>query len=173
MKQRFDKAVAGILPVVNGIEDTQLTNPTPCGEYDVRALLNHLLWVVTEFRKVGQGGDLEVGRPPDAITGDWREAFDAEATALAGAWADPAATEGAPTSGLPRAVLSWFPVIDLTIHGWDLARATDQPFECAPARAEELYAVMERMSDIREANTAFAEQVPVPDDATASTSCSD
>ncbi|HBF83828.1 MAG TPA: TIGR03086 family protein, partial [Streptomyces sp.] len=50
ISELLDAAAARTCPVVRAVDDAQLTAPTPCGEYDVRALLNHLFQVVTNFQ---------------------------------------------------------------------------------------------------------------------------
>jgi len=38
------RAAARFTEIVHNVKPDQLTNPTPCTDYDVRALLNHLLF---------------------------------------------------------------------------------------------------------------------------------
>ena len=48
-KELFRRVLAQVGPCIRRINDTQLTNSTPCSEWDLRALLRHivyeLLWV--------------------------------------------------------------------------------------------------------------------------------
>ncbi|MFE9811957.1 maleylpyruvate isomerase N-terminal domain-containing protein [Streptomyces sp. NPDC005548] len=48
----LDMAVARAVPVVVALTDADLDRPTPCSQYDVKGLLNHLLHVVVEFQKL-------------------------------------------------------------------------------------------------------------------------
>ncbi len=53
--------------------------------------------------------------------------------ALVGAWRDPAAWEGTAEAGgvtMPAADMGVVALDELVLHGWDLARATGQPFRC-------------------------------------------
>ncbi|MFJ4125271.1 maleylpyruvate isomerase N-terminal domain-containing protein [[Kitasatospora] papulosa] len=45
ISELLEEATARAVPVVRGIDDAQLAGGTPCSEYDVRALLNHLFSV--------------------------------------------------------------------------------------------------------------------------------
>ncbi|HWH00953.1 MAG TPA: maleylpyruvate isomerase N-terminal domain-containing protein [Pilimelia sp.] len=65
-------AAAGpTVPVVRGVRDDQLDLPTPCAEYRVRDLLNHLSQVVVNFRAlaarqpVDWGGGRDGAARPD------------------------------------------------------------------------------------------------------------
>lgn len=60
-------AVSRAVPVVAGIEDKALDAPTPCVDYDVRALANHLLHVVVEFQKLAVKQDSDFSSPPDYV----------------------------------------------------------------------------------------------------------
>lgn len=108
--------------VIDGVRPTQLPNPTPCGDYDVAAMVEHLRDVCARVATVGRGGD------PMAIETagvSWNEAV---ADAIA-AWADGAALDQptkvpwAPDAGRD-ALAGW--VMELTVHTWDLAKATGQ-----------------------------------------------
>ncbi|MFJ5217335.1 maleylpyruvate isomerase N-terminal domain-containing protein [Streptomyces sp. NPDC088354] len=50
------------LPVVTGVPDDQLAAPTPCAEYDVRDLLNHLFHVVVGFRAIAGRQEADFSR---------------------------------------------------------------------------------------------------------------
>jgi uncharacterized protein (TIGR03086 family) len=55
---------------------------------------------------------------------------------LVEAWRDPEAWEGMTEAGgvtMPAEVMGVVALDELVLHGWDLARATGQPFSCDPA----------------------------------------
>ncbi|MBP0456628.1 TIGR03086 family metal-binding protein [Streptomyces montanisoli] len=125
----LERAAARTVPVVRGIEDEQLSWPTPCGDYDVRTLAGHLYRVVVNFRELAAKRDSDFSQQSMPLEGDWRTGF-AEATRrLVEAWAEPGAEEG--TTGaraMPARTVGCMVLGDLVVHGWDLARATGLPY---------------------------------------------
>ncbi|MFG3257790.1 TIGR03086 family metal-binding protein [Streptomyces sp. NPDC048172] len=117
--------------VVEGVGDGQLDGPTPCAEYDVSALIGHVAQVARGFAAVArkeEAGDGPLSAPPEE---GWREALAKELGALGEAWDDPAAWEGESGGAgveLPNALWGRITLTELVVHGWDLARATGQPF---------------------------------------------
>ncbi len=78
------------------------------------------------------------------------------------AWADPASEEGvAPAMGLPRSTIGLMGVVDLVVHGWDLARATGQPYEPASETVAALHDFMDEMGPMGRQMGAFGPEVPV------------
>ncbi|MGH3655911.1 MAG: TIGR03086 family metal-binding protein [Micromonosporaceae bacterium] len=157
---------AAAVPVVRGITDDQLDNPTPCAEYDIRALLNHLFDGVVTFQARARKESTEMSPTKDYLTGDWRTAFEAEVGTLVKEWSQPGALEG--TSGpmnMPQQVLAQMAIGDLAVHGWDLARATGQQHEVESATAETLLAGLMEMAPMAREAGAFGEAVEVPEDA--------
>jgi uncharacterized protein (TIGR03086 family) len=126
-------AAAALAAIVRDITPDQLTNPTPCPEFDVRALVNHLLYWSPSLAGAGRK---EVVPPPDSgvdlTAGDWRGDLLTRLDDLVSAWAPPEAWEGdtrvvGPTATPARAI-GGMTVCELAVHGWDLASATSQPF---------------------------------------------
>ncbi|WP_415949557.1 TIGR03086 family metal-binding protein [Streptomyces sp. KLOTTS4A1] len=121
--------------VLDGIDDGMLDAPTPCSEYDVRGLLNHLLHVTVQFQALAAKRTPDFTATPDYVADepDWRGLFAKERAQLAAAWAAPGALEGATgLSGLPATTVARMILGDYVVHGWDLARATGRPYEPAP-----------------------------------------
>lgn len=155
-------------PVVRGVRPDQFSRTTPCTEYDVRALLNHLFQVVVNFQALARKESPDMGTTPDHLTGDWAHRFEVETDKLVAAWSDPAALEGVSAGmGLPQPVVAQMAVLDLTVHSWDLARATGQQHQPDPDVAVALFETFSALAPIARANGVFGEPVPVPDDASA------
>jgi uncharacterized protein (TIGR03086 family) len=160
-------AAARTVPVVQGIGDDQLDSATPCDDFRVRDLLNHLFQVVVNMQAMADRKPGDFSSTPDAIEGDWRGRFAAETEQLIAAWSDPAALEGVSAGmGLPQPVIGGLALADLTVHGWDLARATGQPYEPDPAVVAYLRPQIEQMAPQARAMGAFGEPAPVAPDAT-------
>ncbi|MEE3919248.1 maleylpyruvate isomerase N-terminal domain-containing protein [Micromonospora sp. BRA006-A] len=98
----------------------------PCPDYTVRDLLNHLFDVVVNFQALARREEVDWSGKTDHLTDGWRDRFATEATRLTEAWSDPARGGRLARHGLPQETVGSMALIDLTIHGWDLARATGQ-----------------------------------------------
>ena len=125
-----------LIPVV---EDDRLDDPTPCEGRTVRELLGHLLGLTLAFTAAAEKdlGPL-TDTSPDAegwpqATGDWRERLAEQLPALVTAWYPEAAWHGSTRAGgvdLPAEAAGVVALGELVLHGWDLARALGQPYEC-------------------------------------------
>ncbi|MFI2783499.1 TIGR03086 family metal-binding protein [Streptomyces sp. ALB3] len=168
ISELLDGAAARAVPVVRGIRDDQLADGTPCSEYDVRALLNHLFLVIENFRALAVRGATDFSRTEDVVTGDWRGRFEDETALLVKAWAEPGAEEGtAGAMGMPARTVGLMVLGDLTVHAWDLARATGQEFEPDPAVVDELEPGLAAMAPQAREMKVFGEPFPVSPGATA------
>lgn len=159
--------IAALLP---GVTDNDLDARTPCPDYAVRDLLFHLIGLSVAFRDAARK-DLgpTTGTPPGTITTDlpdeWRTILPARLTDVAEAWHDPAAWQGMTQAGginLPGAIAGQVALNELIVHGWDLARATGQPYR--PAE-ESLRGSYELMLPAAESGGMFGPPVAVADDA--------
>lgn len=118
--------------LVANVADEQLDDPTPCGAYTVGDLVDHIGSFARAFAAAARRDEVAPGRPGSAtnLSGDWRARVPADLEALAEAWAEPAAWEGELELGfpLPADVAGLVSLDETIVHGWDLARATGQPF---------------------------------------------
>ncbi|MGW0825005.1 TIGR03086 family metal-binding protein [Streptomyces sp. NPDC002845] len=164
-------AVDQAVPVVRAIPDGALGDPTPCAEYDVKALVNHLFHVVVEFRELAAKQSADFTSTPDRVgEGEgWREGFAEAAGRLVEAWSQPGAEEGTSGEmGLPARTVGCLVLLDLTVHGWDLARATGQEYRPDPAATgllPLLGGVVAEMAPTGRRMGAFGEPVTVPEEA--------
>ncbi|MFE5485128.1 TIGR03086 family metal-binding protein [Streptomyces sp. NPDC056527] len=154
-------------PVVRGITDDSFAAPTPCSEYDVRALLNHLFQVVVNFQALAAKQPADFSTTPDCLSEpDWRARFETETAKLVAAWAAPGAEEGTSAGmGLPSRTVGSMALLDLTVHVWDLAQATGRSFEPDPAVVENLWELVERMAPTARKMNVFGEAVEPPEGA--------
>jgi uncharacterized protein (TIGR03086 family) len=160
----LDRARDHALPVIASISDEDLTRPTPCADYDVRALLDHLLHVVVEFQKLAVKQDADFSHTPSYP--DWRAQFPAETAKLVEAWGQPGADEGiAGNMQLPARTVGGLALLDLTIHAWDLAQATGQRFDPDTEVFAEVSDLVTQMAPTAIEWNVFKEPVEPPADA--------
>ncbi|MGI5288192.1 TIGR03086 family metal-binding protein [Nonomuraea polychroma] len=147
------------IELVESVPEEQFGLPTPCADYDVKELINHLEWVASLFESLAGGGGF---LPPKDYTGDFAERVER----MLAAWEKPESWEGVSEGmGLPKIVLAHMALTDLVGHGWDLARATGRDYEVAEETAARLLAFAKDMAPMGRQKGAFGDEVAVPDDA--------
>ncbi|MEU0792820.1 TIGR03086 family metal-binding protein [Amycolatopsis sp. NPDC005961] len=159
-------AAAEFLRVAHAVAD--LSAPTPCAGYDVRGLLNHLLywgpWLVAAGRR-------EEPPPPSAaevVTEDWRAALEKQTETLVDVFGTPSAWTGMTALGttrLPAPVVGDMVLGEFVLHGWDLARASGQELRCAPEAATAVYESAVAMGEQARSMGVYGPAVAVPADA--------
>lgn len=107
----------------------QWTAPTPCPEWDVRALVNHVVGANRRYTMLLHGASAdEAGatRAVDHLGDDPVASYAATAAELKAAFGEPGAmarTARHPVGERTGAQLLGMRVLDVTVHTWDLARA--------------------------------------------------
>jgi uncharacterized protein (TIGR03086 family) len=114
--------------ILTGVRPDQMGDPTPCTEWDVRALLDHTVGVIAGFAAAAarQAAPAE----PPVIGDDPLAVYHAVTQTTLDAWNRPGALDGTCTIGhgltVPAEVAASINLLDTLVHGWDLARATGQ-----------------------------------------------
>jgi uncharacterized protein (TIGR03086 family) len=122
--------------VLAGVTDDQLTSSSPCTEYTVGDLIDHVDQVSRGATALAHhtAGLPGTGTGPDAAHLDpgWRDSLARHLRELGQAWDDPAAWQGSasvPGSDLSNEIWGKITLTELVVHGWDIAKATGQPFD--------------------------------------------
>ena len=144
------RALAQTGSIVAAVGQDQLGLPTPCSEYDVRALLSHVVGGLTRVSVIGEGGDgLAVTPRADGVPDDgWPDAYQAAAARVRSAWADDDRLDAlveVPWGKVPGRIAVSGYVMEILTHGWDLAKATGQPTEGDPELAAYVLAIAQRI----------------------------
>ncbi|WP_051899291.1 TIGR03086 family metal-binding protein [Sciscionella sediminilitoris] len=157
---------------VRGIDDDQLGAQTPCSEYDVRALFNHVLYWAPVLEAGATKTDPPTDRPgereTDLVGEDWRGQLAGTVDTLVAAWSAPQAWEGMGKFGaaeLPASMLGTMLFTDLTVHSWDLTRVSGADCAVPEDLGTLLLSVAEQLAPQGRKGGAFGEEVPVPQDA--------
>jgi len=172
-------ATRDVTRLLDGVHSGQLTDPTPCPDYPVAALLDHLMAVTRAFRVAAEKGDqstLAQESPPGQaraahLDPDWRSVLPERLDALAAAWVEPAAWTGETEvggTGIPAQLAATVALQEVVLHGWDLARATGQDYEPDPAAVETVLGFTEMVAQPEQAELRRAIYGPPFPAATAS-----
>jgi uncharacterized protein (TIGR03086 family) len=153
----FDPPVRQLRSLLLGIDEHELTGPTPCADWTVAALLVHIIGFTTAFtcaarKAVGQPGTDAPPPVPDPadLPPHWRSRLPVLLEELATAWREPHAWTGTARVGgatMPAGEIGTFGMNELVIHSWDLARATGQDYAADPRMLEALIELLSRSPD--------------------------
>lgn len=125
------RAVDQMSTVIAKVRPTQAHLPTPCTDWDVDQLINHVVAEVTRFAE-----STATGHRGDVPGADWSGEFRRAAAALLAAWRSPGAltrTTRLPGGEVPATWALGQQVTELAVHAWDIAAATGQPTDLDPA----------------------------------------
>ena len=154
--------------VVADLRPDQLTLPTNCPDWDVRALLDHILGgarmyvAANEGRLVAEDAGEIVGEDPSLAVAEVAEANVAS-------WRQPGALDGErtyPFGTFPAGAGLVSNIGEVALHAWDVAQATGQAARLDPEVAAlvlDLYAHVP-MDDLR-AHGVYGPEIAVPDSA--------
>ena len=170
-------ALDGTGRLVAAVTEEQWALPTPCSDWTVRQLVNHVVGGNRLFTRVLSGEPL----PPrdqlgaraaeDQLGTDPAAAYAGSAADLLSALRAPgvlAGTYTVPAATLPGPAIVHLRTVETLVHGWDLARATDRPAPFPEALAEgELAFSRDLLGRIPEGRHPFGTSQPVDDDAPA------
>jgi len=167
----LDRALAATEAVVAGIRPEAWAAPTPCTELDARGVLNHLVRGNLLFVAIVRGEPRPVPGT-DHLGDDPLAAYRQAAAQLQEAFAAPGVLDSvyeAPFGTGPGVVLVHVRIVEVLVHGWDLARATGQRGDFPDDVAERALAGARRQLVARPEGPGapFAAEVPVPPDAPA------
>jgi uncharacterized protein (TIGR03086 family) len=153
--------------IVDGVTPDQLSDPTPCTEWDVRMLLNHLiLWTShsLERRAYGESVAEELMERDFAAAPDFAAAYRAQLDRALAAWSDPAVWErelNVMGTKTPAADVAALMVAELVLHGWDLAAATGRPYAVSERAAEAALRAVSANAALFRQYKGFGDPVPV------------
>ncbi|MEP6527715.1 MAG: TIGR03086 family metal-binding protein [Nocardioidaceae bacterium] len=156
-----EATLAGMQRVLRGVTDADLDKHTPCTEFTVSKLADH---VVDSLTKLGAmaGGSVQAAPPPAATTMEARIADVAQQ--VLESWRGRGLEGSVPhrESEMPAAIAAGILSVEFLVHGWDFATATDQPFPVSDEVAEYVLGLAQRViSPSSRASGDFADEVSV------------
>lgn len=165
----FDRAAGVAEQVIAGIGPDRLDGATPCPAWSVRELINHVVSGNLAFAARVAGGP-PPDRSLDHLGDDPLGAFRASARDLRAALSAEGAlarTYTTPLGDGPGTMLATLRAMEMTVHAWDLAKATGQSTDLDPELAEYALAGLRRGLPAQRAGGPFGPEQPVPEGATA------
>jgi uncharacterized protein (TIGR03086 family) len=169
-------AAARLGALVAAVPDDALANPTPCPDYGLGDLLDHVGGLAIAFTEAATKTGADAGGPPPPGDGarleeGWRGRIQADLAGLAEAWRAPDAWTGMTRAGgvdLPGEVAGIVALDELVVHGWDVARASGQDYTCDEPSLEAVHGFVSQFSGPgqQDARTGlFGPEVAVPEGA--------
>lgn len=173
-RQDFGKSYAHAADIVSGIKQGQLKDATPCPEYDVARMVDHIVGAGRRAAEMGRGispsaeefPHVELGEAPDLLRLAGKDAEEA--------WSDGGRLEATVTMPWGE-TYDGYTLVDmylaeLAAHTWDLASATGQLGVLAPDLAPSALAGARAMLKPEYRNLAgegnpFGDEVQPPADA--------
>ncbi|HSS09062.1 MAG TPA: TIGR03086 family metal-binding protein [Acidimicrobiales bacterium] len=149
---------------VAGVRAEHLESATPCAKWDLRHLVNHTLGslsVLTEAvsgeasygRSIAESADL------DRIGDDLTDAFDRVAASAMTRWRVPGALDGIyaiPLGPTPGQVVANINLLEVVVHGWDIARSTGETEEIPAELADPVLRFAQQLITNETRGDAFA-----------------
>lgn len=156
--------------VIDAITDEQWSRPTPCADWTVRDLVEHIVAGNDAFTAALTERPTAPG-PSAQRSGDLVLDYGRSVRALVEAFGQPGVLEtvvSVPFGTVPGTIALHLRITELLVHGWDLARATGQAVTFPQDLAEqELAFTRPALADIPPGRSPFAPPEPVADDAPA------
>ena len=166
----YIRSIASTARIIDSVDESQWSNSTPCSEWDVKDVVNHLVyenrWMVALFEgqtiaEVGDrfDGDL-VGDDPKNV---YRESA-AEVLAILrqdDAMSRTCQISSGPVTGAEYASQLF---LDTLVHGWDISVGAEAPAALDPELVDACIPLAETTAAYAAGSGSFAESVPVNSD---------
>jgi uncharacterized protein (TIGR03086 family) len=155
------RAIGQTEAIIESIRPEQVELPTPCPQWTVRNLVEHVVGSdLRNFVVAARGEKVDWAAPPDPLDSDWAVQASTAAASLRAAWERSAA----PTEGdNPHQQIT-----ELTVHNWDLLMALGRDGDVIDDELAEHALAWSRDKLLPEyRGEAVGPEVPVPADAPA------
>src|ERR1700712_2175722 len=121
----LEGVLAKLEDLVGGVRPDQLDDPTPCPDFDVRALVDHIVTMLGNFAAGAQGHPV-----PDVSTEDPAKAVHVRSEQIIDGWRRNGTARDVQVMGsgpgMPGEAVLGMTLMEYEAHGSDLAMATGQ-----------------------------------------------
>lgn len=168
MLDALDQVYANASRLVAGVGADQWTEATPCSEWNVTELVNHMTGTTNLLYATASRSEPSGPADDDNLGDDPVGSFAAAAVRTTAAWREPGATDGMVSvpAEMPAMAALGVNILDIGTHSWDLATATGQDHGLTP----ELIALIDQWNrqvvsdDVRAGGGFGAELEPASDE---------
>jgi uncharacterized protein (TIGR03086 family) len=160
----LERAIGYTRTCLSLVTAEEMGRSTPCGRWDLRALLHHMDDSLAALQEAADVGYVDLapgcGDAPVDIVGRLRTG----ACSLLGAWSrnDGAALVSVAGSPMTAGVLASTGALEVAVHGWDVARTCGVHRPLPPQLAEEMLDLVPLLVSDRDRPGRFAGPVDVP-----------
>jgi uncharacterized protein (TIGR03086 family) len=138
----LERAINYTLGSLRAVPPEAMSYPTPCRDWDLRALLAHMNDSLTALHEAIHIG--YVGLDPPEVDSDPMvdpvTALRDRARQLLGAWANAGSRDLLTIAGCPitASIVTGTGAVEIAVHGWDVARTCGRHHPIPPSLAEEM-----------------------------------
>ncbi|HET8663721.1 MAG TPA: TIGR03086 family metal-binding protein [Nocardioides sp.] len=155
LRRGLDQAAA----LLESVQEDELAEPTPCSEWSMAQLVDHLAAAPTTFAKMMRGEEIDWSAPPPHVGSERADAFRRGAQELLDTW------RGA---GDDAAASAAWQCAEIAVHSYDLATALGRPTaDLDPVVAESGLGFMQASLTLENRGGAFGPEQPAPEGADA------
>jgi len=150
--------------IVAAVPEDRYGAPTPCPDFDVRTLMNHLVAGNLLFAGAARGEQLDMSVfEQDQLGDDPEAAYRRSAAQSIDAWRRPGVLEEQLAfGGMPGSAVIRLHLTEELVHGWDLATSTGQAADVDPRLAEMALEGMQQVpTEMLRSGVGFGEEVVI------------
>jgi len=160
----LERAVAYTRESLLEVSEADLTRATPCSEWSLADLLEHMDDALVAMAEAAQGSNVALVPDPGPALPELLESICRRACGLLELWHPPRAGQVALGDlSLTRELVGCVGALEITLHGWDVATALGRPRAIPPDLAMDLWPVARDHIVAADRHAAFGPALEVPD----------
>jgi len=172
MVNALEEALNNLEPVISGVKSDHLGGSTPCPDWDVKTVVNHIIGGEMMFAMALDGQSIETEDGPDFTMGDIVTSYNDAKKQVLDAWREPGSmdkTLNLPFGAIPAHGALGVNLTETIVHGWDLAQGTGQTLKINDEVAAALLQGLKMSGQLDPLRgTIVGQPVSIPEDAPAS-----
>lgn len=166
----MSEAGTTVASAVRSSAAADLGAPTPCGDWDLRTLVQHFVGTSGAFVRAGAAKALDPDDPwgTHAVLEEsaWADQLAGQVLAAGEAWSRSAAWSGSVEGAqMPAAAIGEMGLIELMVHGWDVARSGGQTLQVSEELGGEVLRCLEPTLEQGRQFEVYGPPVSVPENA--------